>query len=209
MSAHPNANPLTIPQRVYDWYNAHYSNVSYRAFRNALVESSVFGRLSSEQSDEEFVTATMNGLIDASFERSGADHYRGAETRLMQQIAHLDSRLTTLARIHLMNFGGSSQEEAEQALIEARQCAEIAAQRTSDIHSWRGRVAYAWASAAMFLLHAAFALLVESNLDSYPLEKLDRALGHLQSGVSEARQNGVTLSDGFSAWIVALVKSRH
>ncbi len=63
MPTQPNASPLTVPQRVYDWYNARYSNISYRTFRNALVESSAFGPLSSEQSNEEFIDATMNSLL--------------------------------------------------------------------------------------------------------------------------------------------------
>lgn len=209
MQAHPSASSLTVPQHIYDWYNSHYSNISYRAFRDALVESAHYGTLSPTQSNEDFITATMNLLIDASFERSGAEFYSGSEARLMHQIAHLDSHLTTLARIHLMNFGGSAQEETEQALIEARLLAETAAQKASDIRSWRGRVAYAWASAAMFLLHAAFAVLADSYAASYPLEKLDRALDHLHNGVIEAEQNGFTLTDPFIAWIRGLVKSRR
>ncbi len=162
MHNHEGAKPATVPQRVYDWYNSHYCNASYRAFRDALTESAHYGQLSTAQSNDEFIGDTMNLLIDASFERSGAERHYGAEAQLMQQIAHLDSRLTTLAHVHLMNFDGSPQEEVEHALAEARSLAETAAQKASDIHSWRGRVAYAWASAAMFLLHAAFAVLIEN-----------------------------------------------
>ncbi len=189
------AKPATIPQRVYAWYNAHYCNASYRAFRDALTELAHYGQLSTTQSNDEFIGDIMNLLIDASFERSGAERHHGAEVQLMQQIAHLDSRLTTLARIHLMNFGGSAKEETEQALLDARLLAETAAQKASDIHSWRGRVAYAWANAAMFLLHAAFAILIENVNDVYTLEKVDRALDHLRNGLIEAKQNGFTLSE--------------
>jgi len=189
------AKPATVPQRVYDWYNAHYCNASYRAFRDALTESAHYGQLSTTQSNDEFIGNTMNLLIDASFERSGAERHHGAEAQLMQQISHLDSRLTTLARVHLMNFNGSPQEEVEQVLLAARLLAETAAQKASDIHSWRGRVAYAWASAAMFLLHAALAVLIENVNDVYTLEKVDRALDHLRNGLIEAKQNGFTLSE--------------
>jgi len=195
MQNHQSAKPVTVPQRVYEWYNSHFCNSSYRAFRDALTESAHYGQLSATQSNDEFIGDTMNLLIDASFERSGAEHHHGAEAQLMQQIAHLDSRLVTLARIHLMNFNGSAKEEAEQALLDARLLAETAVQKASDIHSWRGRVAYAWASAAMFLLHAAFAVLIENVNDLYTLEKVDRALDHLRNGIIEAKQNGFTLSE--------------
>ncbi len=195
MQNHEGAKPATIPQHVYDWYNSHYCNASYRAFRDALTESARYGQLSATQSNDEFIGDIMNLLIDASFERSGAERHYGAEAQLIQQIAHLDSRLTTLARVHLMNFGGSPKEEVEQALLDARLLAETAAQKASDIHSWRGRVAYAWASAAMFLLHAAFAILIENVNDLYTLEKVDRALDHLRNGLIEAKQNGFTLSE--------------
>ena len=89
MQNRESAKSLSIPQAVYDHYNANYSNVSYRDFRDKLVESSDWGRLSTTQSDESFIDATMNLLIDASFERSGAECYRGSEAQLMQQIAHL------------------------------------------------------------------------------------------------------------------------
>jgi len=195
MHNYEGAKPITVPQRVYDLYNSHYCNASYRAFRDALTESAHYGQLSVTQSNDEFIGDTMNLLINASFERSGAERHQGAEAQLMQQIAHLDSRLTTLARIHLMNFNGSSQEEAEQALLDAHLLAETAVQKASDIHSWRGRVAYAWASAAMFLLHAAFAVLIENVNDVYTLEKVDRALDHLRNGIFEAKQNGFMLSE--------------
>ena len=194
MQNHEGAKP-TVPQHVYEWYNGHYCNTSYRAFRDALTESAHYGQLPTTQTNDEFIGDTMNLLIDASFERSGAERYQGAEAQLTQQIAHLDSRLTTLARIHLMNFNGSPQEEVEQALLDARLLAETAVQKASDIHSWRGRVAYAWASAAMVLLHAAFAVLIENVNDIYTLEKVDRALDHLRNGLVEAKQNGFTLSE--------------
>ncbi len=179
MQSHESATPLTIPQRLYDLdlYNAHFSNISYRAFHNALVESSRYRQLSTTRNDEQFIDVTMNLLIDASFERSGAEYYNGSEVQLMAQIVHLDSRLTTLARVHLMNFGGSPLEGAEQALIDARLLAETAAQKAGDIRSWRGRVAYAWVNAAMFLLHAAFAILDENHVASYPLKKTGSRLG--------------------------------
>lgn len=195
MQNHEGAKPTTVPQRAYDWCNGHFCNASYRAFRDALTESAHYGQLSATQNNDDFIGDTMNLLIDTSFERSGAEHYHGAEARLMQQIAHLDSRLTTLARIHLMNFNGSAIEEVEQALLDARLFAETAAQRASDIHSWRGWVAYAWASAAMFLLHAAFAVLIENVNDVYTLEKVDRAVDHLRNGLVEAKQNGFTPSE--------------
>ena len=203
------AKPPAVPQRVYDWYNARYSNVSYRTFRDALTASARYGALAETETNDEFLTATMNLLIDASFERSGAEHYQGTETQLMERLAHLDSRLTTLARIHLLRFGGSPQEAVEQALKEAQMHVESAVQKAVELHSWRGRVAFAWASAAAYLVHAALTILNDNNTDSYPLEKLDRALTHLQNGIVEAEQNGITFADGFSAWIRHLVKARR
>jgi hypothetical protein len=205
MQHNEGAKPSAVPQRIYDWYNAHYSNVSYRAFRDALTESAGYGDLSDTETNEEFITATMNLLIDASFERSGAEHYQGAEARLMDKIAALDSRLTTLARIHLLKFGDSEQEAVEQALKEARAEVEAAARQAGDLHSWRGRVAFAWAYAAAYLLHAAQAILNDKNANSYPLEKLDRAMFHLQNGIIEAEQNGVA----FETWFLELVKPRR
>ena len=210
MSTPEDAKPAPVPQRVYDWYNAHYNNVTYRAFRDALVESSHYGPLSETKTDEQFIDTAMNLLIDASFERSGAECYRGAEAELIAHINPLDSRLATLSRLHLSHFGGAPPEEAEQMLINARQLAETAAQKASDIRSWRGRVAYSWATAAMFLLHAAAIVINEDHAASYTLEKLDRALDHLQIGVLEAqqRESDFTLTDTFIAWIRALVKTQ-
>jgi hypothetical protein len=203
-------NPrLTVPQRVYDWYNAHYDNETYHAVRAALVASAHYGPLSANQSNEDFITTLMNLLIDASFERCGAERYAGAEARLMAALDPLDSRVTTLVRLHLANFDNRDHKDAAQSPQDARQAVDAAVQVTSEIPAWRGRVAYAWASAAFYLSHAAQTILDDANADSYPLEKLDRALDHLQNGVLEAEQNGISFSDPFTAWIRALVKARR
>ena len=65
----PTARPFTIPPAIYDWYNAHYNNTTYRAFRTALTESAQYGPLSDHLSNEQAITALMNDLIDASFNR--------------------------------------------------------------------------------------------------------------------------------------------
>jgi hypothetical protein len=203
-------NPrLTVPQRVYDWYNARYDNETYRAVRAALVASAHYGALAANQSNEEFITALMNLLIDASFEQCGAERYAGSEARLMASLDPLDSHITTLVRLHLANFHVPQHVHAAQVLQNVREAANTAVQVTSEIPAWRGRVAYAWASAAFYLSHAAQAMLDETNTDSYPLEKLDRALDHLQNGVIEAEQNGVSFPEAFTTWIRALVKARR
>jgi hypothetical protein len=203
-------NPrLTVPQRVYDGYNARYDNETYRAVRAVLVASSHYGPLSANQSNEEFITVLMNLLIDASFERCGTECYAGSEARLMAALDPLDSRIITLVRLHLANFDVPQHLHATRALQNVREAADAAVQVTSEIPAWRGRVAYAWASAALYLSHAAQTILEDTNADSYPLEKLDRALDHLQNGVIEAEQNGVSFSDPFTTWIHALVKARR
>ncbi len=207
MQSDQSGSPLTIPQQVYDWYNAHYTNNTYRAVREALIDSARYGQLSANQNDADFIALIMNGLIDASFERSGAAFHAGADARLMAIIQPLDSRLTTLVRLHLANFDRPI--DATQALQEARLATNAAIQFISEIPAWRGRVAYAWASAAMYLSHTAQAILDDTNADSYPLEKLDRALNHLQSGIIEAEQHGVAFSKAFTTWIQAQVKARR
>lgn len=199
----------TIPQPVHDRYNQQYHHETYQAVREALLASARYGSLAPDQSNEDFIMATMNLLIDASFERCGAEAYAGSEARLLATLDPLDSRVTTLVRLHLANFDKPNAHDAAQALLDARQAVDVAAQVTSEIPAWRGGVAYAWASAAFYLSHAAQAILDEANTDSYPLEKLDRALIQLQSGVLEAEQQGVHLSEAFTAWMRALVKARH
>jgi len=180
---------VTIPQPVCDWYNTHFSNSSYRAFGQALNESAQYGQLSDEQTNGEFIEQAMNLLINASLERSGATYYQNAENELIALIEQLDSRLLTLARLHLTNFDKFTQEKTEQALLEARTSAEVVARQASDLQSWRGRVAYAWISAATFLLHAAYAVLTDQTNEHYTLEKVGRAFEHLKSGMNEAEQN--------------------
>lgn len=163
-----------------------------------------------------FAHTVLNLLIDSSLERSGAAFYAGAETSLMQMIRPVSTDLVALARQHLENFAPSPkpelpQSETERALSEiayAQAGVDAAIRETSDVHSWRGRVAYSWASAASFLLQASSAVLVESHYDSYPLEKLDRAMNHLQSGVLEAQAHRFALPTDFVVWMRGLIKAR-
>ncbi len=79
----------------------------------------------------------------------------------------------------------------------------------SALPSWRGRVAYAWASAAAYLLYAADAVLLTTNYDSYPLEKVDFALDQLRNGCIEGSRCGLSLNPDFMQWLRRLTKARY
>ena len=203
----------TIPSEVYNHYNARYNNYTYRLFEAKLLkltaESAVYG-------GHAFVHTTLNLLIDASLERSGAAFYAGAEASLMQLIRLISPDLVALARQHLENFAPSTQPElpqteTEQAIHEivyAQESLDLAVCKVSEVHSWRGQVAYYWVSAAAYLLQAAAAVLVESHYDSYPLEKLDRAMSQLQSAALEAQAHRFAFASEFVVWMRCLVKAR-
>ncbi|MEP7287896.1 MAG: hypothetical protein ABI947_19265 [Chloroflexota bacterium] len=202
-----------IPAKVYEHYNTRYNNYTYRLFEAKLLKLIAH---SPAYGGHAFAHTTLNLLIDASLERSGATFYAGAEVSLMQLIRPISADLVALARQHLENFAPSTrperpQSETDYALYEilyAQESVELAVCRTSEVHSWRGRVAYAWVSAALSLLHAAAAVLVESHYDSYPLEKLDQAMNSLRSAALEGQAQHFAFAADFVTWMRQLVKAR-
>lgn len=94
-----------IPSQVYDLYRLAYNNVTYRAVREALEECAALEMRDDRRITEQFITDTMNLLIDASFGRLGAPLYQDTEARLLDKLRPLDSYLTGLAVQHLSNFG--------------------------------------------------------------------------------------------------------
>ncbi len=200
-----------IPQAALDHYHRCYRNDTYRAFADRL-RHIITGDVAYGDAFEHLL---MNLLIDSSLQRSGAQFYRGAERSLMQLICPIDAELVALALAHLANFGPRSEQlkgEVDQVwtkLSEAQAIAEDAVSLASDLHGWRGRVAYAWANAAAYLLQAASAILLECRYDDYMLEKLDRSQAQFRTGVGEAHANGVALCADFMAWIAQRVKARY
>ena len=208
---HPTPPGQPIPQSVLDHYNASYNNPTYRVFRDRLQAVAS----ANPAYGEAFIAMALNLLVDSALERSGAEFYQGAEQSLKQLLQPLGGDLVAVAEDHLANFGSSPdslppapEETARQLLTDAQGRAEAATRAAGEIRSWRGHVAFAWASAAAYLLHAASAMLIESHYDSYPLEKFDKALAQLQEGVIEAQVHGVAISGEFVNWIRLLVQSR-
>lgn len=200
-------NHGSIPRSVLDHYNSSYNNQTYRIFRDKL--RGLIGM------DDERLGAVMNLLIDASFERGGANCYAGAEASLMVEITPLGQRIIDLALAHLMHFGPKPQRPQEtlqttahEQLRMAQTLTEQVASTASDLRSWRGRVAFAWTSAATYLLHAASAVLLDSHYDSYPAEKLDRALEQVYIGVLEAKAHGFMLPPAFVLGIKSITRAR-
>jgi hypothetical protein len=203
---------LLIPQDVLNHYNESYDKHTYNAFRDELIAAS---KQDSIQGGLEWENAVLNLLIDASFERSGAKFYEGAERSLMGLIGVGNHNLLALALGHLSNFGrfkpvtvDNTEKEVLSTLQAAQRLAEAATQQASVIQSWRGRVAFAWASAAAYLLQAANTILTDTHYDSYPLEKVDRSLVYFRNAVSDAKASGMHISSHFVDWIINCPTSR-
>jgi hypothetical protein len=214
MEAIMSANERTaLPESVLAHYNAHYCNDSYTAFRNRLSDMLAARDFNGREGYEYTV---MNLLIEASFERSSAALYDGAEENLYKMLRLLSERLIPLAQAHLAHFGSPPNVEGRDTgtdwllwqLGRAQECAEDAVKEASDVRSWRGRVAYAWANAAAFLLHAASAILIESNDDSYALEKLHRAVQQIGYAVEDGNAHGLHIGSTFLKWITSRVSLR-
>jgi hypothetical protein len=210
LSQEHDLSPRHIPQHVLDHYHRVYNNHTYRAFTDRLREVAS----ADPTIDDMSIDVASNLLTDAALERSGAECYRGREQSLMRLIGHL-GELVTLAQAHLWNFGPapalhphSRADQLHTLLHQARQLAEVATRTANDLPSWRGRVAFAWCSAAASLLHAAQAVLIEGHYDSYPLEKLDRGVEQLSNGVAEAKERGLAISGDFAAWLSQRVKAK-
>jgi hypothetical protein len=190
---------LNIPQFVLDHYNAHYTNTSYRAFSEALAACLPGGTAHPDH------VAIMNMLIDAAFERSGAELYSGAAMQLGAALMiYANPELFALAEQHLRQFNDSADETVLTAgllhTLEAlRVLAESGIRAASDHHGWRGRVAFWWLSAIASTAQAAHAVLSESH-SSYVQEKLTTAVLHVRNGVSEGATAGLIMSHPVMNW---------
>ncbi len=200
-----------IPQEVLDSYNRNYRNGTYTAF-GARLKRVIAGDTAYGDAFEQMV---MHLLIDSALERSGAAFHNGAERSLMRLIRPLGAELVASAQAHLSLFGSppkqqpSSVDQVWTQLAHAQLVTGDTVCLASDLPGWRGRTAYAWANAAAYLLQAASAILLECRYDDYLLEKLDRGLVQLQSGVIDAQANRVALAPDFVTWIRQLVKARY
>src|SRR5205085_5476554 len=103
----------------------------------------------------------MNLLIDAAFERSHAEVYRGAAMQLGAALmTYANPELFALAEQHLRQFDPTADETVLTAgllhtLETLRILAESAVRAASDHHGWRGRVAFWWLSAIAAIAQAA------------------------------------------------------
>jgi hypothetical protein len=200
-----------IPKAALDHYNSHFDKYTYNAFRDRLQAFAA----DNPDYGEAFVVTTLNLLIDACLCRSGTDIYRDAEQSLKQFIQPLGPELLEACQDHLANFGPppdsvspAPEETARTLLLAAQVRAEEATRAAADIRSWRGHVAFAWSSAAAYLLHAASIMLIESHYDSYPLEKFDKAMVQIRDGIVEANDHRVAIASEFVIWIRQLLKTR-
>src|SRR5688500_3656361 len=94
---------LTVPQYIMDHYSHHFNNRTYGAVAAYLDALAV--QYTHIDGTTHFMV--MNLLIDASYERSGAEFYKGAEQRLiaMLKLVPTPDRIIELCQIHLDNFG--------------------------------------------------------------------------------------------------------
>jgi hypothetical protein len=190
---------LNIPQAILDHYHAHYNNTTYRAFSEALAISLPGGAAHPDH------VAVMNLLIDAAFERSHAEVYRGASVRLGAALmAYANPELFALAEQHLRQFNQNADETVLTAgllhTLEAlRTLAESAVRAASDHHGWRGRMVFWWLSAIAATAQAAHAVLSESH-SSYVQEKLTTAVLYLRNGLSEGAVAGLVMAHPVMNW---------
>ncbi|MEP7288615.1 MAG: hypothetical protein ABI947_22915 [Chloroflexota bacterium] len=192
-------NYLNIPQAILDHYHAHYNNTTYRAFSDALAASLPRGTSHPDH------VAVMNLLIDAAFERSGAEVYSGASVQLGTALmTYANPELFTLAEQHLRQFNQAADETVLTAgllhtLETLRALAESAVRAASDHHGWRGRVAFWWLSAIAQIAQATYAVLSESH-SSYVQEKLTTAIRDLHDGLSEGAVAGLVMAHPVMQW---------
>lgn len=190
---------LNIPQAILDHYHAHYNNTTYRTFSEALAASLPGGAAHPDH------IAIMNLLIDAAFERSHAEVYRGASVRLGTALMpYANPELFALAEQHLRQFNQTADETVLtvgllHTLETLRTVAESAVRAASDHHGWQGRVTFWWLSAIASIAQAAHAVLSESH-SSYVQEKLTTALLYLRNGVSEGAAAGFVMAHPVMKW---------
>src|SRR5664279_5420006 len=100
----PQNDVSTIPQDILDRYNAQYNNVTYRCFSKALA-----AYLPAGQQEHDRI---MNLLIDACYDRLGAEFFQGACVQLGTALIELgDNALLVQAEAHLRAFTPIEAEE--------------------------------------------------------------------------------------------------
>jgi hypothetical protein len=190
---------LSIPQAVYDHYNAHFDNVTYRAFVDALT-----ARLDGTYNYDYPAVAGL--LIDSSLERSGAALYDGACAQLGAALVKYQApELFVLAERHLHNFDPAAEESVLSAglldmLKMLQTLAETAARTASAYHSWRGRVVCWWLDALASLAQAAHAILHE-GYTGYAAEKLTTSVRYLHHGLGEGTAAGSVMDARLVRWL--------
>ena len=183
-----------VPPEVYDTYNLLFNNVTYRAVRKALEEAASYGSLNADQPNVAFIDEIMALLIDASFERCGAERYQGAEADLMRRLRPLDSHLSGLAQRHLSNFGPSPDHAV-------RPSSELLQITRAELHALRhemqqdaaanAHIAAHWLQAAALLTGAAGELIHELD---YPITANRHAARATLLAAFEALEQGIAAS---------------
>jgi hypothetical protein len=198
-SAHVSDQGASVPQAVYDRYNAHFDNATYRAFGDALA-----ARLDGAYNRDYAAIASL--LIDASLERCGARLYEGACVRLgVALVKYQAPELFVLAERHLSNFDAGAEETVLSAgllnMLETLQTlAESAARTASAYHGWRGRMVCWWLDALASLAQAGQAVLRE-GYTSYTAEKLTATLRDLHNGLGEGSAADIRLDERLARWL--------
>ncbi len=188
----------SVPQAVYNRYNAHFDNTTYRAFGDALA-----ARLDGAYNGAYGTIASL--LIDSSLERCGARLYEGACVRLgVALVKYQAPELFVLAERHLSNFDSGAEETVLSAglldmLKTLQTLAETASRTASAYHGWRGRLVCWWLDALASLAQAAQAILRE-GYTSYTAEKLTATLRDLGYGLGEGAAEGMRIDERLARW---------
>jgi hypothetical protein len=201
MTSPKNTTTPQISQTVLTYYNAHYNNELYRAFRETLANHLPGGLNHPDH------VHIMNLLTDVAFDRSGANGYQDSFAELgAALITFKDSSLFALAEQHLDRF----EPAPDKSLLVAglahtanaiRAQAEAAVCLSSDYHDWRGRTAFWWLNAVAALSQAIYALLTGQH-STYIQEKLGSSLRFIRNGASESTIAGTVLNHPLVKWLV-------
>jgi hypothetical protein len=192
---------ITIPQAVYDQYNACYNNQTYRAFSHTL--ATALGIDEPLTTYHEQHNRLMNLLTDTALELVGADVYLGSGKRLAELLATLEDytpMVVQLAIAHLDQFAvgdkawKTREHIAEIATLALTEYARRVLVRMLDhaalLPGWHGTAPYYWLLACSQILHAAEIILRDDPSADYLVEKFGKGIEMLARGTDEIVRYG-------------------
>jgi len=191
----------TIPQAVYDQYNACYNNQTYRAFSRIL--ATALGIDEPLTTYHEQHNQIMNLLTDSALELVGVEFYAGAGKRLANRLASLGDytpMVVQLAIAHLDQFAvgdkvwKTREQIAEIATLVLTEHARRVLVRMLDhaalLPGWHGTAPYYWLLACSQILHAAEIILRDDPSADYLVEKFGKGIEMLARGTDEIVRYG-------------------